>query len=97
MFVEFTSRDSWENVAGVATDISLGGMFIETSFPAAFGVSILVGFTLPGHSTSMLVSGTVRWTGKNGMGVQFGMLGAWETHAITEMQRGHAASPSGVR
>lgn len=38
--VEFTSRDSWEKVPGVSEDISLGGMFIETAFPAAFGVAV---------------------------------------------------------
>ena len=85
--VEFTSRDSWEKVPGVAKDISLGGMFIETASPAAFGVAVLVGFTPPGQRKPMLVSGTVRWSDKSGMGVQFGLLGARETHAITEWTR----------
>ncbi len=91
--VEFTPRDSWEKVPGVAKDISLGGMFIETAFPAGFGTAVLVGFTLPGLRKPLLVSGTVRWTSKSGMGVQFGPLGARETHAITEIQRKHGSAP----
>ena len=92
--VEFTSRDSWEKVAAVARDISLGGMFIETAFPAAVGVAVLVGVTFPGHRKPMLLSGTVRWANASGMGVQFGLLGARETHAITEIERGSSASGS---
>jgi type IV pilus assembly protein PilZ len=95
--VEFTSRDSWEKVPGVSKDISLGGMFIETAFPAAFGVAVFVGFTLPGHRKPMLVSGIVRWTSAGGMGVQFGSLGARETHAITELERERGSSPPNSR
>jgi hypothetical protein len=29
----------------------------------------------------------VRWTRSDGMGVQFGLIGARETHAITELTR----------
>jgi hypothetical protein len=35
----------------------------------------------------MRLSGTVRWTTKSGIGVQFGLLGARETHTITEIVR----------
>ncbi len=88
---EFTSRGLGE-LPGVVKDISLGGAFIETAFPAAFGASVLVGFTLPGQRKPLLVSGTVRWTSKSGMGIQFGLLGAQETHAITEIARRPAGS-----
>lgn len=84
--MEFTTRGSLDKVPGVSKDISLGGMFVETAFPAAFGAAVLVGFTLPGHPP-LLVSGTVRWTSGSGMGVQFGLLGARETYAITEIER----------
>jgi hypothetical protein len=84
--VEFTTRGALDKVPGVSKDISLGGMFIETASPAVFGASVLVGFTLPGHAP-LLVSGTVRWTSGSGMGVQFGLLGARETYAITEIER----------
>jgi hypothetical protein len=90
--VEFTAKGSLDKTPGMSKDISLGGMFIETAFPAGFGASVLVGFALPGKGKPLLVSGTVRWTSPSGMGVQFGMLGARETHAITEIEREHAVS-----
>jgi hypothetical protein len=93
--VEFRSGDSSHKVHGTAKDISLGGMFIETASPAAVGVTLFLGFTLPGYGKPMFVSGTVRWTSQVGMGVQFGPLGASETHAITHMRRAPGSSPPG--
>ena len=90
--VEFTARDSWGKLAGVARDISLGGMFVETTFPVAFGVAVFVDFMLPGLRTPILLSGTVRWTTSRGMGIQLGALGARETHAIVELVRKHRLS-----
>ena len=95
--VVFTASDSSVKVPGVTRDISLGGMFVETTFPAAFGVTVFVGFTLPGHGRAMLVSGTVRWTSKGGMGVQFGLLGARETHAISELACKASSRRTGAR
>src|SRR5271154_4357196 len=89
--VEVTSPDHVHNVPGVSKDISLGGMFIETASPPAFGATVKVGFTLPGRRTALLVTGTVRWRSKSGMGVQFGLLGARETHAIIEIVRALAS------
>jgi hypothetical protein len=91
--VEVTSRDSWEKFPGVAKDISLGGTFVETALQATFGMTVLIGFTLPGQKP-MVLPGTVRWTSARGMGIQFGLLGAQETHAITEIERkGKAVGP----
>jgi hypothetical protein len=86
--VVFRQADSPDTIAGSAKDISLGGMFIETDFPAAFGAVVLIGFTLPG-SRPMLVSATVRWTEESGMGVQFGALSARDTYAITQLESEH--------
>jgi Tfp pilus assembly protein PilZ len=72
---------------GLGKDISVGGMFIETEAPASFGSGIVVRFRLPGHKEEMVMQGVVRWTRADGMGVQFGLLGARETHAITELVR----------
>jgi len=89
--VQFTSKGSLDKIPGVSKDISLGGMFIETAFPAPFGAAVLVGLTLPGQEAPVLLSGTVRWTNAGGMGVQFGLLGARETYAITELERAHVS------
>jgi len=81
-----------EAAVGIAKDVSIGGMFIETAAPAPFGAAVLVSFEPSGFVRAVLVPATVRWTRVDGMGVQFGLLGARETHAITEMTRA-----SGVR
>jgi c-di-GMP-binding flagellar brake protein YcgR len=70
---------------GRARDLSLGGMFIETRTPLAFGTPIVI--TLFNGESSMLLPAISRWTREDGMGVQFGLIGAKDTHAITEMTR----------
>lgn len=67
-----------------AKDISVGGMFVAGEQPFAFGAELVVHVTLPGRSEALTLPGVVRWVRPNGMGVQFGLLGARETHAITE-------------
>jgi hypothetical protein len=62
-------------------------MFIVTESPAPFGADVTVTLTLPGHRTPFVLPAVVRWVGNGGMGMQFRMLGARETHAITEVVR----------
>ncbi|MGD0678708.1 MAG: PilZ domain-containing protein [Polyangiaceae bacterium] len=83
--VEFSLRSSAQRFSGRAKDLSVGGMFVETAFPAAFATEIVVHVTLPGQRTALAIPGVVRWTGSGGMGIQFGLLGARETHAITQL------------
>jgi hypothetical protein len=83
--VEFTIRDSFERAMGVANDISQSGMFIETSSPAPFGAGVSIEFEAPARGGATVVPATVRWTSAEGMGVQFGLLGARETYAIAEI------------
>jgi type IV pilus assembly protein PilZ len=73
---------------GVARDISLGGMFVECSHAAPpFGTQITIIGELPGSAGSARLPGVVRWTKPGGLGVQFGLLGARETHAIAKLLR----------
>jgi hypothetical protein len=83
--VEFSQRDGVERTQGRATDISLGGMFIETARPAPFSTEIVVHVSLPGQRAPFSIPGVVRWASASGMGVQFKLLGARETHAITAL------------
>lgn len=76
-----------ETFQGVGKDISVGGMFIECGKTAAFGSEVIVHIRLPGNTKTFALPGTVRWIGGGGMGVQFGNLGAVETHTITELGR----------
>jgi len=70
--------------AGVAKDVSLGGMYIECGDDPPFGTELAVLAALPGSKVEMRFPAIVRWCKPDGIGVQFGLLGARETHAITE-------------
>ena len=67
---------------GVVRDISLGGMFIETSERPGFGVQLSISVLLPGSSSEVRLPGFVRWQKDAGFGIQFGLLGAREAHLI---------------
>jgi type IV pilus assembly protein PilZ len=64
-------------------DISLGGMFIETSSPLPYGASLRLHLPLPGLRGGAVIDAVVRWSKPDGMGVQFGVMGARETYALT--------------
>jgi type IV pilus assembly protein PilZ len=85
--VELAIRGSDERTQGRATDISIGGMFVRVEQPFSFNAAIVVYAQLPGQSETVVLPGVVRWVRDGGMGVQFGLLGARETHAITKITR----------
>lgn len=85
--VEFVAKGGSERTAGRARDISVGGMFIETAASVRFSSELVVHITLPGQKAPFVLPGVVRWSGKDGMGIQFGLIGARETHAITELTK----------
>jgi type IV pilus assembly protein PilZ len=72
---------------GVGRDISVGGMFVETGSPPPFGAEVSISVQLPGQKDRLVLPAVVRWTRPDGMGVQFGLLGARETYAITEYSK----------
>ena len=65
-------------------DISLGGMFIETTSPLPYGATLRLHLPLPGIRGGSVIDAVVRWSKPDGMGVQFGVMGARETHALTQ-------------
>lgn len=92
------AEEPWEEVE--CRDVSLGGCFLETSTPPPLGTPVLVHLDLPGlrdqsgREVAAIIPSRVRWTTPEGMGVQFGMMGARETAALVELL-GHRTS--GVR
>jgi hypothetical protein len=70
------------SLQGTAKDISIGGMFIETSVRCPQGEQLVVYMSLPGRDRVMTLPGVVRWAASGGMGLQFGLLGARETYEI---------------
>jgi Tfp pilus assembly protein PilZ len=85
--VQVKRKGGNEAATGQARDVSVGGMFVETVSPFPFGTEVVVHATLPGYKEEMAMPAVVRWTREDGMGLQFGLLGARETHAITEIVR----------
>jgi type IV pilus assembly protein PilZ len=86
--VEVTVKGSGERVRGISRDISLGGMQLRTERHVDFGAEILIHVMLPGQHVSVALPAVVRWVRGELLGVQFGLLGARETFAITELTKG---------
>jgi type IV pilus assembly protein PilZ len=83
----FAPKDEDGFVEGTGNDISLGGMFVATEFPAPFNTEITIHTRLDGVEGEFVLPAIVRWRRPDGMGVQFGPLGARETLAISEIVR----------
>ncbi|MFO0548427.1 MAG: PilZ domain-containing protein [Polyangiaceae bacterium] len=84
--VTFTTS-SGASASAICRDVSLGGAFIVTDSPAAFGAVVRLSLTLPDIDHPVEIEATVRWTTPAGMGVQFGLMGARETHGLVELLR----------
>lgn len=67
---------------GLARDISVGGVRVETDMPVSFGSAMVVRMQLPGSTRDLVLPAIVRWTRLGVVGLQFGLLGARETHLI---------------
>lgn len=70
---------------GICRDASLGGMFIETAVAAHFGAELKIHVTLPGMKEESTILAVVRWMKPDGVGVQFGVMGARATHALIQL------------
>jgi hypothetical protein len=75
-------------IRGVAKNLSIGGAYVEVDAPAPFGASVVLLISLPGLAERAQIEAVVRWNTPYGMGVQFGLMGARATHALTEAIRG---------
>jgi uncharacterized protein (TIGR02266 family) len=77
---------------GLSRDIGIGGMFIRTETPIAYGSSVVLKITLPTRASPLELTGVVRWMSDDGMGIQFDSMGALETYEITKLV-GRASEP----
>lgn len=77
-------RATADGFIGRSKDISLGGMFIFSEIIPYFGDRLTLKLSIPGASAELVLPGVVRWSDRQagGFGVQFGLLGARETHTI---------------
>ncbi len=60
-------------------------MFIGSEHNPAFGTQMVITMILPGQTKPFDLPCVVRWNKPDGFGVQFGLLGARETHALTRL------------
>lgn len=71
----------------LARDVSVGGMFLVCKQAPDFGAAMVIEAQLPGQDKPVALPAFVRWVNAEGFGVQFGLLGAKATHAITRLIR----------
>jgi hypothetical protein len=71
--------------SGICSNISLGGLRIDTPEPAPFGCELTISLDLGRTDCATTVCGIVRWTIPGSMGVQLGLLGARETYTLLRM------------
>jgi hypothetical protein len=64
------------------TDLCPGGAFLETTTTLEFGTKVELTLELAGKEVK--TGATVQWKRKGGFGVQFGLLKAKDTYALTE-------------
>ena len=68
-------------------DVSVGGMYLEASLSPAFGTELTIVGRMPGAKKDLRLPAVVRWVKPGGFGVQFGLLGAVETHVLSELMK----------
>lgn len=74
------------SITGQTKDLSVGGMFVRASETLPFNTNITIVTKLP-DAGEVRLPAVVRWSTPEGFGVQFGLLGARETHALSNMMR----------
>lgn len=74
-------------IEGRVGDLSIGGMFFLGEGKLAFGTKVTVNIRFPKPSGALDFPAVVRWLGEGGIGLQFGLVGAKETHAIAQAVR----------
>jgi PilZ domain len=81
---ELSKQDSFP---GLLVDLSMGGAFVTAETVPAFGVALTIVGSLPG-APDVRLPAVVRWSKPGGFGVQFGLIGARETHALSALVHG---------
>ena len=69
---------------GLARDLSVGGLFVESERTLPFGTSLTV-VTKSLSARELRLPAIVRWAASGGFGIQFGLLGAYATHVIVDL------------
>ena len=73
-----------ERTEAICSNLGVGGMFMQLPVTYPFGTELTIEMTLAGLAETALLPSVVRWQKPDGLGVQFGLIGARETRAILE-------------
>lgn len=92
--VEYESVDDF--LADYSSNISLGGMFIQTDQPLDLGTRFRLRFKLPDRTKTVETFGVVRWVVPDdgtpgtvpGMGIQFDDLSSTDKRAVEKLLEG---------
>jgi type IV pilus assembly protein PilZ len=71
-----------------ARDLSVGGMQVASTSTLPVSTEVVAHVWFPDQDHPLALPAVVRWAREGGLGLQFGLLGARETHAITELMTG---------
>ena len=80
-------RRTEQPIPGSIRDIGIGGAFVESSEPLTFGTELVIVAQLTDGGAVLRLPAIVRWARPDGFGVQFGLLGARETHALAQLSK----------
>lgn len=83
--VEFTAANPKVVTFGFAIDLSSGGAFVQTHFPAPKGTAVVLRLWRPGWATELSLPGVVRWARPGGMGIEFDAVGWREERLIDDL------------
>ena len=83
-----------DEFATVASNISLGGLYLVTDAAIPYGSLVKVRLKVPALKEPATIGGTLRWKKDDGVGVQFGSLRALEVWALNQYFKGLRSSPS---
>jgi hypothetical protein len=65
-------------------NLSLGGALVSATTRYAMGLRVRISFLVPSPSHAIEIGGTVRWSNRDGVGVQFDGLRARDVWALNE-------------
>ena len=83
--IEFTPWDPKHMAFGLATNLSLGGVYIKAVFTQPEGQALALRVWAPWPVEEHVIAGTVRWEDRGGMGVQFLSCSAPTLRAIEKL------------
>lgn len=84
-----TDGPPWETRS---LDISVGGMLLFGESASKIGTEVMLSFELSSKLGLVNMPGYIRWASARGVGIQFGLIGPREVHAIGRLVREQAVA-----